>query len=354
MEKNTIIQRLQKESCFVLYRFPKSKTIHGIIDHSLKRIKTIQELQNIPSAFIFAPFNIEELPICVFSPTETFEFEQSDDTIVLPQSDSCHSHPSNSYRTEFNTFHQKISDGHFSKLVLARSQTLNLDLDSFDLFMDACCAYPDTMVYMLHTPDTGTWIGASPEILLEGNCIQMHTIALAGTMTCSESTPKLSEWSVKNKEEQKIVTDYIRDCIRIVGELKDEWGPYSYKTAHLAHLRSDLYFRLDSDKIPEMITILHPTPAICGIPKKDALQCILNTETKSRSYYSGFFGWYEPSGNTQLYVNLRCLQQNDNSNFTLYAGGGILASSTLESEWSETENKMLTLLQLPSLKNKLK
>ncbi|MBO7635635.1 MAG: chorismate-binding protein [Paludibacteraceae bacterium] len=350
MESELLIQRLQKESGFVLYRLPGTKTIQGVIDSNPKQLNTIQDLQGVSDAFIFAPFLIGSEPILAFSSDERVEFELNDSiSPALSHSSSVTNHPTDNYCKAFDLFHQETIDGHFQKIVLARSKTLSIKADTFQLFFDACHAYPDTMVYLLHTQASGTWIGATPEVLLEGNCIQMHSVALAGTMRCNGESPKLSDWSEKNKEEQQIVADYVRDCIRTVGELKDEWGPYSYKTAHLAHLKSDIYFRLDPDRMPELLSLLHPTPAVCGIPKRETLQCIIHHEEEDRSYYAGFLGWYNPKENSQLYVNLRCLHQYDDSHVKLYAGGGILPSSSLEGEWMETENKIQTLLHLPSM-----
>lgn len=350
MESDLLIQRLQKEAGFVLYRLPGTKTIRGVIDSTPKQFNRLQDLQGISNVFLFAPFIIGSHPILAFSSNETVECELDDLTSLSPsQSLNTTNHPTESYCKAFDIFHQETVNGHFQKIVLARSKTLSTQTDTFQLFLDACRYYPDTMVYLLHTPTSGTWIGATPEVLLEGNCIQMHSVALAGTMRCNGESPKLSNWSDKDKEEQRIVADYIRDCVRAVGELKDEWGPYSYQTAHLAHLKSDIYFRLDPDKMPELLSMLHPTPAVCGIPKRESLQCIIHHEEEDRSYYAGFLGWYNPNGDSQLYVNLRCLHQYDDAHIKLYAGGGILPSSTLEGEWMETENKMQTLLYLPSM-----
>ena len=90
---------------------------------------------------------------------------------------------------------------------------------------------------------------------------------------------------------------------------------------------------------------LHPTPAVCGLPKEETYRIIRENEGYDRSYYSGFIGWLAPEGKSDLYVNLRCMNILRGS-FVLYAGGGILASSEIESEWLETEAKMQTMKRL--------
>ena len=128
-----------------------------------------------------------------------------------------------------------------------------------------------------------------------------------------------------------------------MGIVPKEKGPYSARAGELAHLKSDFRFTLpDNQKLGDLINLLHPTPAVCGLPKEDAYQFILQHEGYDRSYYSGFIGWISPSGHTDLYVNLRCMNIHADT-YTLFAGGGLLASSKLEEEWNETEDKMNTM-----------
>lgn len=83
------------------------------------------------------------------------------------------------------------------------------------------------------------------------------------------------------------------------------------------------------------------------IAKEEAYRFILDNEGYDRSYYSGFIGWLRPEGRTDLYVNLRCMNVKEDS-LTLYAGGGLLASSELDDEFQETEKKMQTMQNLNS------
>ena len=103
----------------------------------------------------------------------------------------------------------------------------------------------------------------------------------------------------------------------------------------------------------QLLKVLHPTPAVCGLPKEEAYRFILENEGYDRCYYSGFIGWLDPDGRTDLYVNLRCMHIEEEQ-LTLYAGGGLLASSELNDEWLETEKKLQTikrLIAVPPLKS---
>ena len=91
-----------------------------------------------------------------------------------------------------------------------------------------------------------------------------------------------------------------------------------------------------------MLKELHPTPAVCGLPKAEAYAFIPENEGYERRYYSGFIGWLDPEGATAISVNLRCMEIRSNE-AKLYAGGGILASSEVQMEWEETEEKLKSL-----------
>ena len=99
-----------------------------------------------------------------------------------------------------------------------------------------------------------------------------------------------------------------------------------------------------------LLNALHPTPAVCGMPKTATRNFIMHNESAPRDYYSGFAGTLNPDGDTNLFVTLRCMKiaQQHNAEpdeYTLYAGGGLLKDSTCQSEWEETESKMNTMRQ---------
>jgi isochorismate synthase len=91
---------------------------------------------------------------------------------------------------------------------------------------------------------------------------------------------------------------------------------------------------------------LHPTPAVCGLPKQEAREFILAHEGYDRRYYTGFVGMLDLASATDLYVNLRCMQCHADGQVTLYAGGGILPSSQCGKEWEESRQKMKTMKEI--------
>lgn len=248
------------------------------------------------------------------------------------------------YTEAFGRFIEPLRSGRFQKLVLSRSATRRLD-DGFaplTAFVQACNRYPRMMTYLCHTPASGTWIGSTPEILLSGQGTRWNTVALAGTMPMQgEVMP--TGWSRKNREEQAYVADYIRRILQRYAESLTECAPYTARAGQVVHLKTDFGFRLPSAHcLGDLLHELHPTPAVCGLPKEDAFRFIPLNEGYERSYYSGFVGMLDPGGETHLYVNLRCMALGTGA-ATLYAGGGILASSDAASEWDETAEKMKTM-----------
>nr|MBX2840287.1 chorismate-binding protein [Flammeovirgaceae bacterium] len=92
-----------------------------------------------------------------------------------------------------------------------------------------------------------------------------------------------------------------------------------------------------------MLKLLHPTSAVCGMPKEKSLAFILENEDYDRELYSGYFGPVNIQNKTNIFVNLRCLQISKEE-IVLYAGAGITEDSNPEKEWKETEIKMDILL----------
>ncbi|MBC7426107.1 MAG: chorismate-binding protein, partial [Bacteroidia bacterium] len=108
-------------------------------------------------------------------------------------------------------------------------------------------------------------------------------------------------------------------------------------------LYTEYNFEVDRLKSAEITNMLHPTPAVCGYPFNEALDFIKENEGYNREFYSGYLGPVYNNGDRQLFVNLRCMRIYE-EDMVLFAGGGINKGSDPEKEWTETENKMKTLL----------
>lgn len=250
------------------------------------------------------------------------------------------------YSRDFEAFHSRLSDGSFSKLVLSRKMAVPTEeqVSPTELFAEACRSYPRCFVALFSTPLSGTWLVATPELLLEKEGSICHTMALAGTLEYTgDPDPK---WSTKNIREQRYVAEYIRDAIAPFAVRVAADGPHTVRAAALVHLRTDFSFRIGANcRIGEILSALHPTPAVCGLPVDAARSFILAYEHSPRAYYSGFCGPVGIDGSANLFVTLRCMRIREGA-CDLYAGGGLLPDSTEAAEWHETEAKMKTMLNL--------
>ncbi len=261
-----------------------------------------------------------------------------------------------SYNNAFEKFLGSLKSRQFEKLVLSRYKDVEFEGNIFELFRKACAQYPRMMVYLCSAPECGTWLGCTPEVLISGSKSHYRTVALAGTMPLDSG----EEWSAKNRLEQKIVANYVRNIITPCSSVVEEEGPYTSRAGELVHLKTHFHFSpLPDVSVATLVEQLHPTPAVCGMPKTEAYRFIMENEGYERGYYAGVVGMYDPSGKTDLYVNLRCTnilvssdsESTDNhvsSVARLYAGGGILPASNVEMEWDETEEKMKTVEALLS------
>lgn len=247
-----------------------------------------------------------------------------------------------------------IQHGQFRKVVLSRSKEVALpsDFDLIATFKKICYAYPHALVSLVGTPQTGTWLGATPETLVSVDKHKIfRTIALAGTQAKGNLT-NLSEalWTQKEIEEQALVSRYIINCLKKIRVREfEEIGPKTVASGNLLHLRTDFEIDINEINFPQlgsvMLELLHPTSAVCGMPKEAALDFILEKEKYNRELYSGYLGQVNIEQESAIFVNLRCMQLFD-KRAILYAGAGITQDSHAEKEWRETEMKMETMLKM--------
>ena len=233
-----------------------------------------------------------------------------------------------------------IKQNNLPKLVISRPiakeiSSINLE-ETYQLL---CKKYPNTLCYLLIT-DEEIWIGATPEILGKFNkkTHEFFTMSLAGTLPVNE------EWSEKEIEEQKPVTHYISEILKkyvTLSEVKES-ETYNHISGNIKHLRTDFTAKIEDNRLKELIEELHPTPAVCGIPKEFCKEKIIEIEQYNREFYAGYIR-IETDEEIYYFVNLRCAKIYKNQ-VIAFAGGGITALSSPEKEWRETELKSQAIL----------
>ncbi|GAA4384612.1 chorismate-binding protein [Hymenobacter koreensis] len=245
-----------------------------------------------------------------------------------------------------------IQAGQVQKVVSSRAalRPLPTGFDTLNAFEELCRQHPRAFVSLVSAPLAGTWLGATPEVLVEVDGAEFRTMALAGTQPVTEDvTPHTAIWRQKDIEEQALVARYIVNCFKHF-RLRDydETGPRTVAAGNLLHLRTD--FRVDLRRVAsptfgtDMLRLLHPTSAVGGMPRQAALDFLRRHEHYDRTYYSGFLGPINlpAAGTSRLFVNLRCMQLRA-TDAILYAGTGLTANSEPAREWEETELKLRTV-----------
>ena len=247
-----------------------------------------------------------------------------------------------------------IHRGEVVKVVLARRIDVSLDRvpDLATLLRRWCSLEPSGTLFSLPTPE-GQFIGASPELLVERIGRHVTSRPLAGTTdrfpVASSQLPTELLNSAKDTEEHRLVVDAIRDALApLCSELSVPDRPELVHLHNLTHLGTviDGTLQLDSRRaIPSALhlaALLHPTPAVGGVPRSTALDLITRLETGPRGRYAGPVGYLDGSGDGRFVVGIRAMTVTGRT-ATLTAGVGVVAGSIPESERVEADLKFMAV-----------
>ncbi|HYG39696.1 MAG TPA: chorismate-binding protein [Cytophagales bacterium] len=250
---------------------------------------------------------------------------------------------------------EEINQGAFQKVILSRRKEINFseEVDHISIFEKLSQQNGNAFTSLVSIPEIGVWMGASPETLI---CIKdniFSTCSLAGTQQFKENV-RLKDvlWSQKEIEEQAFVSRYIINCFKKI-RLREyiEEGPKTVPAGKLLHLKTE--FKVDMEEVDfpilgtQMLELLHPTSAVCGMPHEPAFEFILSQENFDRELYAGYLGPVNINNSIGVFVNLRCMKI-EGQKAILFAGVGITEDSDAEKEWLETEMKFGTLLNVLS------
>ncbi len=294
----------------------------------------------------FVPCSSSELEgfvLSTFSEGKYWRFIENElsDTLFLEGSVPCNQ-TKEEYILKANQLINAIRSLGLKKVVLSRVSSSTFDADnSRELFNLLEEKYPNALVYFFSDHELGTWIGASPEIIFEQHGLYGVTTSLAGTKKLEDS----SDWTEKEKLEQDYVSLFIRETLN-QEKIKnlEVHGPYEFNAGPVKHLKTDFLFECSQTKGKELLLGLHPTPAVCGLPKDFATEIIDQIEEHDRELYTGFIGEFGED-TAKIYVNLRCAKISKGA-IHYFLGGGFTKDSIAESEWEETENKKKTIADL--------
>lgn len=344
---------------FVLFRKPNDIKLVGFFQNNdhLYFAENFEE-----TGFIFAPFESSkiilipknhsvkwEAPITSFEGKGDFDNSASEDIVA---------------KVHFEMLVQKgidaIAKGTFKKVVLSREEIVGIsNFDLISVFEKLVQSYPTVFCYCWFHPKIGLWMGATPERLLKANNNTFFTMSLAGTQKIQGKAKVI--WEKKEMEEQQFVTDFILNNLNNLTSEVAVSSPYTLQAGTLAHIKTDIEGIInENSSLKQIVSALHPTPAVCGLPKDVAKDFIMSNEGYDREYYTGFLGELNKEGfnkdelKSDLYVNLRCMQIKLAVNLTktkvhLYLGCGVTKDSVPEKEWRESVNKAATMKKILDL-----
>ena len=323
---------------FLAYRFPSKELIQ-----SFGTFKLLDKVEESINSFVISDFRGENQYVFRSNPESNLKGDFTNwhfhseipEVIDYPK-----------YMRNAQVFLSAMQELGMKKVVFSRVKKVSFPTENIQvLFNSLCEKYPKAFVYLASSSLFGTWIGASPEILLEVHKQSVFTMSLAGTKAIENQ----DEWDKKEREEQQFVTDFILETLSEQGitEVENQ-GPYTFEAGPVKHLRTDISFDLGNRTSLELAAALHPTPAVSGLPQALAIELIEAIENHDLNYnrflYAGYLGLVSPE-HTKLFVNLRCCQIQPDAAY-LYVGGGFTKDSNVELEWQETERKSKTLLSV--------
>lgn len=372
-----LAEGLASGGSFALWRKPNSSQLAYIQDFSQSPRRVSLQLEELPAGFVVHPFadqedkkaffiqgdryeklslesplNQEDLPQWMRASRESIPTPELKKRITalldkLPLESTMGTSPEKEHFLHLVAKGiQAIEAGNLEKIVAARTKMIPLPTE-FDLgktLAKLLSSYPHSFVNFFHLPGIGTWIGASPEVLIETKGDHFYTMSLAGTQPAQGDNPlKSAAWTQKEIEEQALVSRYIVDCFKTIRLREyEEHGPKTVLAGNLLHLRSDFRVNMQTTGFSNlgsvMLGLLHPTSAVCGMPRKEALGFLKKEEGWDRNFYAGFLGPVRIEQETSIYVNLRTASLH-RSHALLYAGAGVTEDSVPEKEWAETELK---------------
>ncbi len=252
------------------------------------------------------------------------------------------------YRAAVAKALERIGAGEFNKIVLARTRTVRAEAPLHPLRMlnGLRQTFPDCYAFSVANGRGQSFIGATPERLARVSRGILETEALAGSARRGASAAEDAQRggallrSEKDRREQRLVLDSICRRLEPLGltlEFADE--PSLRKLANVQHLHTAVRATLpESVRLLDVVARLHPTPAVGGSPRAAAVARIRELEGFPRGLYAGALGWLNARGGGEFFVGLRAAVV-DGATARLFAGAGIVAGSSPDQEWAETELK---------------
>ena len=328
---------------FVAYRKPQNDIVSGVF---MKNDNLLYATNFSEAGFVFSPFKNEEKTILFpieFSDVLHGKFQLEDECLVKEVEVFEDTNDKENHLKLVEKALNEIHSNSIKKVVVSREK--KVEIDNFNLlktFKNLLKCYTNAFVYVWYHPKVGLWFGATPETLLKISNKDFKTMSLAGTQMFSENIV----WKAKELDEQQLVTDFVENQLEKLSSNLKINKTETVRAGNLVHLRTKVSGVLNTEaNLKDLIRALHPTPAVCGLPRIKSKEFIVNNENYDRTFYTGFLGELNFAKKSSLFVNLRCMSIKNNI-ASIYVGGGITRESNPLKEWEETIAKSKTMLKV--------
>lgn len=246
-----------------------------------------------------------------------------------------------------------IRRGAISKAVLARTVDVETDtrIDPVDVVGRLWEANRGSHVFLFEPSPGAAVVGAAPETVATLRDGVFHATAVAGSIRRGDTPREQAELAAqllasdKDRAEQRIaLDDMIARLETVAHQIRCDPQPHVLTLARIQHLETEIRASVPPDVgVLDLLRLLHPTPAVCGLPRDAALDFLAEEEPFERGWYAGPVGWFDADGNGVFAPALRTAVSTG-SGWRLFAGAGIVEGSVPALEWEETAIKFEPVL----------
>ena len=282
---------------------------------------------------------------CVLSNTKAFSTNT-----CLQKHTPTHTPSKRVWKQQIENSYEAFSSGKLKKIVIARQTKVDIPHHPLDVLRTVRAQQSASFDFAFSPYGKDFFIGCSPELLLSIDNHTIQTEALAGTRP-KESSPDELLHSDKDQREHRFVLNHIIERLSpLCTSTHRSAKPIVSAHNLVIHLKTSIEGTIKDGVTPhELITALHPTPAVSGFPQQESIRLIEQWERFDRGWYAGPVGWISRN-EAELAVGIRSALFQDEQ-CLVWAGAGIVEGSHPEQEWQEIEAKSRQFLLLAEQEN---
>ncbi len=257
---------------------------------------------------------------------------------------STHQQWQNYYQPALSRGLELINGGELKKLVLAVRQSIQLEapLNHLELLYRLRMQQAGSCRFLWQRANDEAFFGASPERLISLRKSQLLSDALAGTASRNDNGKELIKSEKDLREHQLVVNSIIKQLVNQGLKPSHPIKPKLTRHGQLVHLHTPITANAKGYSTLQIAEHLHPTPAVAGLPKREAMSWLRTLEPFERGQYASPIGWIDSHGDSELRVAIRCGRASKKT-LELTAGAGLVRGSIPERELEEVGLKLAVL-----------